>query len=212
MIVLLCNPSTQNGEAGGPRVQGQPLLHNGFMASLSNKRLCSFQNKAKPINQKSQSTSLQRCPSFTPSLNLTGSLPLDLPFTRLVRRSPLCCLPLQVDAWRSGWSVPCLALPLMPFDSGHKEDVRKGKARYGGGHPKGHCVGSLIDFFPVSAPSDLQCSPQAQPEHLAKAARCFSRVSSLSTNFVFDSSAWPRTHMYSRTREICLLLPPKCWD
>lgn len=117
-------------------------------------------------------------------------------------------LPLQVDAWRCGWSVPRLALPLMPCDSGHKEDVGKGKARYGGGHPKGHGLGSLVDLFPVSAPSDLQCSPQAQPEHLAKAAGWFSPAFPCGTNFVFDSSAWSRTHcMPGPERSAFLCLP-----
>lgn len=81
---------------------------------------------------------------------------------------------------------------MMPFDSGHKEDVRKGKARHGRGHSKGHCVGGLVDFFPVSILSDLQCRPslsiwQKQQDVLAQLLHS-------ALIFIFDSSGWPRTH------------------
>lgn len=35
-----CDPSTQEAEAGGPVVQGHPLLHKLFVASLGYMRFC----------------------------------------------------------------------------------------------------------------------------------------------------------------------------
>jgi hypothetical protein len=69
------------------------------------------------------------------------------------------CLPLQDDVWGYRWSVPRLALPLMPSDSSHEEEVGKGQTRHRRGHPKGHGVGGFVDFLPVSVPFDLQSSP-----------------------------------------------------
>lgn len=69
------------------------------------------------------------------------------------------CSPLQDDVWRCRWSVPRLALPRVPFDAGHEEDVGKGQAGHGGGHPKGHGVGGFVDVHPVPVLFDLQSSP-----------------------------------------------------
>ena len=80
-----------------------------------------------------------------------------------VTHLPLCpisgCSPLQVDLGGCGWFVPCLVLPVVPFDTGHEEDVGKRQAGHGGGHPQGHGVGGFVDVSPVPALSDLQSSP-----------------------------------------------------
>lgn len=77
----------------------------------------------------------------------------------LVLPSHLRCLPLQDDVWDCRWSVPCLALPLVPFDTGHEEDVGKGQTGHGGGDPKGHGVGGFVHVYPVPVLFDLQSSP-----------------------------------------------------
>ena len=65
--------------------------------------------------------------------------------------------------------VPCLALPMVPFDAGHEEDVGKRQAGHRGGHPKGRGVGGFVDVYPVPALFDLQSStPRAQSEHWQK--------------------------------------------
>lgn len=47
----------------------------------------------------------------------------------------------------------------MPFDTSHEEDIGKGQAGHGGGHPNGHGVGGFVDVYPVPALFDLQSSP-----------------------------------------------------
>lgn len=47
----------------------------------------------------------------------------------------------------------------MPFDTSHEEDIGKGQAGHGGGHPNGHGVGGFVDVYPVPVLFDLQSSP-----------------------------------------------------
>lgn len=95
------------------------------------------------------------------------------------------CLPLEDDVWGFRRSVPCLALPLVPFDVGHQENVGKGQAGHRGGYPKGHGVAGFAEVHPVPALFDLQSGPQAQLEHLAEAAECVSRELLNKQPFVF---------------------------
>lgn len=91
---------------------------------------------------------------------------LGPPLPQLVPRPHRCCLPLQDDVWGCRWSVPCLALPLVPFDAGHEKDVGKGQAGHGGSYPEGNGTGGFVDVDPAPALSDLQGSPADTAEHL----------------------------------------------